>query len=344
MGVSTSSPAVTKPRSLPGKKLRAGGPPPHAGACDLLGGLTREADWGYGPEWHADVSQRSGISIETYLAHSDMWQCSPTLRRYREVGRRNTQQVGEAFGRRVRADLEGAESAVVCVEKPYLDGFIDGFGVVGCPPLVLLAVNGGDEPFNQEQQNRVACLDNLRACFVNNLIQPVNSSLFHPLPIGLSGEEHIGRVVQSALPWRQRDHRLLIAPMRMTSRLRKQYIEVLSRPEYSTLVCIIQRRVEHEEFLHLLSQHQSVLSPPGRGYDCGRTWQAVAVGTVPLVVEDPAFDQRLHVGVGPEFLPSPEMLTPASLEIVLSELRDPAEHAEHLDVRYWKARWESHLR
>ena len=50
---------------------------------------------------------------------------------------------------------------------------------------------------------------------------------------------------------------------------------------------------------------ESTLSPPGRGYDCFRTWQALAVGTVPLVPEDPAYDARL-LELGQRRLPPPK--------------------------------------
>ena len=34
-------------------------------------------------------------------------------------------------------------------------------------------------------------------------------------------------ITEAAPPWEQRDRRLLVAPMRITNRLRKQYLEVL---------------------------------------------------------------------------------------------------------------------
>ena len=33
-------------------------------------------------------------------------------------------------------------------------------------------------------------------------------------------------------------------------------------------------RLALEDYLRLLSEHQATLSPPGRGFDCFRTWQA----------------------------------------------------------------------
>ncbi|CAE8596070.1 unnamed protein product, partial [Polarella glacialis] len=152
--------------------------------------------------------------------------------------------------------------------------------------FVLLALNGGDEPLTCDMQARLAQLPCLKACFGNNLHQPQDGHFFRPMPIGITAESLLYRVKIAARPWEERDSRLLIAPMRMNNRLRGRYMEVLSSPCYSHIVRIVAGRLTHEEFLVLLSEHQSVLSPPGRGYDCGRTWQALAVGTVPLVVNE----------------------------------------------------------
>merc|ERR1712061_617735 len=117
---------------------------------------------------------------------------------------------------------------------------------------------------------------------------------------------------------------------------------VLSQPEYQDLVRVVRGRVSLEDFFELLTQHQSVLSPPGRGYDCGRTWQALSVGTVPLVVEDEMFDQRVHTTNGAEFIPRPDQLTPGSLKQVMSSLQDPGKFSEKLYVANWKALWDSY--
>merc|ERR1712039_671113 len=144
-------------------------------------------------------------------------------------------------------------------------------------------------------------------------------------------------------PWLARDKRLLVAPMRITNRLRKQYLDLFGGQEYADLVRIVSGRLAFKDFLSLLSEHQSVLSPPGRGYDCGRTWQALSVGTVPLVVEDVMFDQRVHTTSGAEFIPHPEQLTAEKLKQLLSGLQDPGRFVEKLDVANWKSLWNSYL-
>merc|ERR1712232_1269475 len=133
----------------------------------------------------------------------------------------------------------------------------------------------------------------------------------------------------AAKPWQERGKRLLVTPMQAT-RLRTQYLEVLSVPEYRHLVYVVKESVSFEEFLRLLSQHQSTLSPPGKGFDCFRTWQALALGTVPLVVDQFGFDPRLYADNGPVCVPSPDALTPEKLSDLLESLRDPKDYADRL--------------
>merc|ERR1712194_693131 len=146
--------------------------------------------------------------------------------------------------------------------------------------VVLLALNGGDAPLAHDLQEHIASLPGLKACFAMNLHAP-RSALFHPLPIGLphhsdgtsrfklhgaiSAEALLKRIQSSSPPWALRDRRLLVTPMQST-RLRSQYLEVLSRQEYNHLVRIICDHVSLEKFLTLLTEHQSTLSPPGKGH------------------------------------------------------------------------------
>tara|TARA_B110001452_G_scaffold89906_1_gene73828 strand:+ start:3025 stop:3444 length:420 start_codon:yes stop_codon:yes gene_type:complete len=114
--------------------------------------------------------------------------------------------------------------------------------------------------------------------------------------------------------------------------------------EYAHLVRIERARLSLEDFLALLGEHTCTLSPPGKGYDCFRTWQALAVGTVPLVVRDERFDLRLIDGTGPEALPPPQELTPAALEELLGQLSAPPPHvAARLEMAHWRRTWHGHL-
>jgi hypothetical protein len=100
------------------------------------------------------------------------------------------------------------------------------------------------------------------------------------LPLGLPGadEAALEAAVAGALPWADRDRRLLVPPMKCTCRLRAGYLAHLSRPEFAHLVHLERERLPLLDFLRLLARHRAVLSPPGKGYDCLRTWQVLAVG------------------------------------------------------------------
>ena len=53
------------------------------------------------------------------------------------------------------------------------------------------------------------------------------------------------------------------------------------------------KRQSLDSYLKTMSQYRFVLSPPGFGYDCFRTWEALALGCVPIVFRDRNYDMRL---------------------------------------------------
>jgi len=46
--------------------------------------------------------------------------------------------------------------------------------------------------------------------------------------------------------------------------------------------------VPHEQYIQDLCEHRFVLSPPGNGLDCYRTWEALYCRAVPIVIKNPA--------------------------------------------------------
>jgi hypothetical protein len=239
------------------------------------------------------------------------------------------------------------------------------------PPFVLLLINGGDGPVTPAM---VRCLGtdgplgaSMRRCYANNLwrcggggegggrssggggagggaCSSMDPARFRPLPIGIECAAREAQVLAAraaAPPWEERDARLLLAPMARHGRFRGAYVAALAGREYASLVRIVEERLPAPAFLALLARHRAVLSPPGRGYDCFRTWEALGLGTAPLVVRDEHFDcERLFGGTGVAFMPPPEELTPARLADVLAELRDPAPLAARaLSMRRWRAAW-----
>lgn len=50
-----------------------------------------------------------------------------------------------------------------------------------------------------------------------------------------------------------------------------------------SMVDNLQERLSARKYLQQLVEHKFVLSPPGNGLDCHRTWEAMYLGTVPIV-------------------------------------------------------------
>ena len=71
--------------------------------------------------------------------------------------------------------------------------------------------------------------------------------------------------------------------MKLTSRARAKYLEVLSGPAFAGLVRVERERRSPGAFAALLAEHRAVLSPPDHGYDCFRTWEALALGAIPVL-------------------------------------------------------------
>lgn len=314
----------------------------------------------YSNAWHERHSTLKHVSLEAVMASSGAWLHMPRLQTYREMlGKRAEERhrlsvaLGELLGNFVRRNGDGT---VLCIEKPYLPGFARGFAhTTSGHPIVLVAINGGDEPLTCELQSLlIGSLPGLRRCYANNLHAPVTEAAkgtMLPLPLGACPIGHgalptieADRLLMAARsrapPWECRDRRLLVAPMRLrNSRLRAAYFEVLSRPEYARLVLVVVDRLPFVEFLALLANHTCTLSPPGRGYDCFRTWQALALGTVPLIAADQAFAPLDHLG--PKCLPRPSELTPERLGALLDSLSPPYERAVQLET--WQRHWSADL-
>ena len=49
-----------------------------------------------------------------------------------------------------------------------------------------------------------------------------------------------------------------------------------------------------EQYREAVSESMFVLSPPGRGLDCHRTWEAIYLGAVPVVLEGSLPPGLLH--------------------------------------------------
>ena len=243
--------------------------------------MTDEVDDGpprYSTQWHEIATRIRHVALEAYVARSIAWPHVPKLQTYRALlGKRSDERhdVAEQFAVQLSAavDQSDASCAVLCIEKPYIGGFVRGYRRAGSGrPFVLLAINGGDTPVTAEMQAELLSLPGLRACYAHNLHTPPSAQAaerMHPLPLGALplgslplGDAWLREAREGAAPWARRDRRLLVAPMKLNSRLRERYLEVLRRPEYSPLVRVLSERLPLPEFLEVCACARDALRAP----------------------------------------------------------------------------------
>ena len=215
------------------------------------------------------------------------------------------------------------------------------------PPFTLVSVNS-DKDVDMQLQQRIASFNNIVAFYGNNL----RSGYFHykinPLPLGL-------RFHESKTPIED-EKRILAARKKVfefkTTKIpkilinmahvrpgyngvqRQRYIDALKHKSYVDVILTI----PHDVYFETISQYAYVLSPPGEGYGCFRTWEAIASGTIPIVHKDNNYDERLFNGTTVWIVSSPEEIdkTIDSKLKMVSNMTISNFFPEMITLDYWK--------
>jgi hypothetical protein len=102
----------------------------------------------------------------------------------------------------------------------------------------------------------------------------------------------------------------------------------------------IPERLNGYEYLRTLNKYQFVLSPPGNGPDCIRTWEALYLGVVPIVKKSVATEYFASLGLPLWIVTSWRELdgyTPEKLQQKYLALTQDIDQTA-LYIPYWKAR------
>lgn len=125
-----------------------------------------------------------------------------------------------------------------------------------------------------------------------------NHAKLSPIPIGLMNirwpEGNLDKIKNAfqthRKPWLQRTRLLYVNfAVENNENQRKKALAQASRIKN---LQIIKRRITFETYLKQIGNAKFVLSPPGNGLDCHRTWEALLMGAVPIVLTsglDPLF-------------------------------------------------------
>lgn len=108
----------------------------------------------------------------------------------------------------------------------------------------------------------------------------------------------------------------------------------------SDLSHIISERLTQKEYIKLLKQFKAVMSPPGNGPDCHRTWEAVLFKTIPIVKRSFFIEHFASLGLPVWIIDDYSEILNISKEDflkkcdgILASSQDPAETL--LSYNYW---------
>lgn len=88
---------------------------------------------------------------------------------------------------------------------------------------------------------------------------------------------------------------------------------------------------------NILSKYKFVLSPPGAGIDCHRTWEALYCGTIPIIIESSI--NEIYIDLPVLIVPSWDIITKEFLETKYSEILEKIKHNKYnmskLYLKFW---------
>lgn len=122
--------------------------------------------------------------------------------------------------------------------------------------------------------------DSVKLWFGQNVISK-NSKLI-ALPIGFANKMWIHgdvSIIEKIANENILATKLCYLNISMTSKERQLVKTTFEKKPWLTF----ENNVSFETYLRHLKQHKFVLSPPGNGPDCHRTWEALTMGTIPIV-------------------------------------------------------------
>lgn len=174
--------------------------------------------------------------------------------------------------------------------------------------------------------------DKVAAWFVQNIDREPSDKLF-PIPIGISSRHRPYGDIHMLERW---------IPYSLAKKEKPKFIYLNFTPWPNRIACAehfigigihFSREKPYESFLAELSESIFVISPPGKGEDCHRTWEALLMGCYPVVKSstlNPLFEDLPVVIV--------DDWTDATLEFLENKYRELGSKAwsrDKLYAPYW---------
>jgi len=148
----------------------------------------------------------------------------------------------------------------------------------------ILLVHNGDHSVTKKYIQQIE-EEKLVAVFCQNPDLKDHPKIF-PIPIGLAnrhykhGDPTIFGEIKSNLPVKRTDKLLYLNFVINNNKdKRKKVYDLFKNKSF----CLNASRKPYKNYVREMAQFQFVLSPEGNGIDCHRTWEALLVGSIPIV-------------------------------------------------------------
>ncbi|MBN1242901.1 MAG: hypothetical protein JXA15_09390 [Spirochaetales bacterium] len=194
-----------------------------------------------------------------------------------------------------RPDLGHAEAEVVFCEGDHVESLLRAKAEAGGRNFVLVS---GNSDINFGDEFRALLPSSLRHWFGQNVL--FEDPRVSPLPIGLENRYYgnsgkVERIERIKRLGGEKQTRIFCSFNVATNRRERE--PALAAARRHPLGTGNENRISIEEFQTLMASCKFALSPPGNGFDCHRTWEALYLGTVPIVKKSAWSDYFIRLGI-----------------------------------------------
>ena len=178
---------------------------------------------------------------------------------------------------------------IVFVESPLVIEFYEKIVKNLKHPIILIITNG-DENFD-ESYSFIFDHPMIYYAFVQNII--FNHKKVQAIPIGLENLKYLENgIILDFLNYRIKSIKkkckvLVNFSINTNIYERKAAYDIFSNLDFS--FCFLEKK-ETSVYRKIASNYKYILSPPGNGFDCHRTWETILLGSIPIVKKNPFFN------------------------------------------------------
>lgn len=224
---------------------------------------------------------------------------------------------------------------VIFCEAWLLEDFLRSVAPRLSGPVVVVAGNG-DPNFTEPKLSWIP--PQVEALFVQNC--EVRDPRVHPLPIGLENARlHTNGVVADFRALRRKPAPTVNRVLWGFSEVTNPIIRTQARQVLELVPTAVRLATTHSRaYRKSLSKYRFVASPPGNGVDCHRTWEALYLRVVPIVLRSTLTELLSELGLPLWVVDSYEelqRLTELDLERIYSQFESSFDHPA-LWMDYWK--------